>query len=127
GANAVKNASATAASTREARMCWWQALMGAQMIAHILPAAFVADIHFVAASCAPGDAVQQKFALARSPSRLRAHVFGSVVFYDAADVLIGRPVDIRRIAVLHDDPPFSERTRYLCRQYAFARDRTDAG
>jgi hypothetical protein len=65
-----------------------QALVGAQMIAHILPAAFVANVHLVATSSAPSDAVQQKIAMAGSASRFDAHVFGSVVSYDVADFLI---------------------------------------
>jgi hypothetical protein len=35
-----------------------QALVGTQMVTYILPAAFVADVHFVTAPRAPGDAVQ---------------------------------------------------------------------
>ena len=56
-----------------------QALMGAEMVADILPATLVADVHLMAASRAPGDAMQQKLAVARRASGLGAHVFGPVV------------------------------------------------
>src|ERR1051325_3818083 len=81
------------------------------MIAHILSTTLVADIHFVAASPAPGDAMQQKIAVAGSASRLGTHVFGPVVSDDAADHFISRPVDVGGIAVLYDNPPFLDRPR----------------
>ena len=62
--------------------------MRAQVIADIFPAAFVTNVHFVAASCAPSNAVQQKIPVTRSSSRFEAHVFGSVVLDDAADFFI---------------------------------------
>ena len=48
----------------------------------------------MAAACAPGDAVQQKIAIAGSSSCLRAHVFGPIVPYDVADCFESRPVDV---------------------------------
>ena len=42
-----------------------QPLIGAQVIAYVLASALVADEHLVPASGAPGDAVQEKFAVAR--------------------------------------------------------------
>ncbi len=83
-----------------------QALVGAQMVTYILPAALVADVHLVTAPRAPGDAVQQKIAVAGSASRLVAHVFGPIVSYDAADHFVGQPVDVGRIPALHDNSPF---------------------
>lgn len=50
--------------------------------------------------------MQQKIAVAGSPSRLDAHVFGPIVPDDAADLLIGGPIDVGRVPVLDDDPPF---------------------
>lgn len=97
------------------------------MIAHILSATFVANVHLVAAPPAPDDAMQQKLAVAGSTSRLDAHVFGSVVSHDVTDILMGWPVDVRRIPVLHDDPPFIDRPRHLCRRTAFARGGTGPG
>src|SRR4051812_33442192 len=66
-----------------------QAFMRAQVIADILPAAFVTSVHFMAASCAPGDAVQQKIAVTGGSSRLEAHVLSSVVLDNAADFFVG--------------------------------------
>nr|WP_294509843.1 hypothetical protein [uncultured Rhodopila sp.] len=83
-----------------------QTLVGVQMIAYILSAALVADVHLVAASRAPGNAVQQKIAVARSASCLGTHVFGPVVFYYATDHFISRPVDVGWIPTLHDNPSF---------------------
>lgn len=97
------------------------------MIADILPAAFVANVHLVATSSTPSNAVQQNIAIAGSTSRFDAHVFGSVVSYDITDFFISRPVDVGRISVLHDDPPFLNWSRHLSRRAAFARDRTGAG
>ena len=86
-----------------------QPFVGVEMIAHILPTAFVADVHLVPASRTPCDAVQQKIAVARRSSGFDAHVFGPVVSYDVADFFIGRPVDIGGIPILHDNPPILNR------------------
>jgi hypothetical protein len=88
-----------------------QALIGAQMVAYILSPALVADIHLMTAPRAPGDAVQQKIAVAGSASRLGAHVFGPVILYDVANHFISRPVNVGGISVLHDNPPFLDRPR----------------
>ena len=50
--------------------------------------------------------MQEKFAIAGSPSGLGAHVFGPVVSDDGADFFIGRPVNVSGISVFDDDPPF---------------------
>ena len=93
GAKAVRKASATTASS--AAQMYWQAgkpSLGAQMVTYILPAALIADVHLVTAPRAPGDAVQQKIAVAGCAPRLVAHVFRPIVSYDAADHFVGRPV-----------------------------------
>src|SRR4051794_17267231 len=90
-------------------MCWQiEALMRAQVIADIFPAAFITSVHFVAALCAPGDAVQQKIAVTGRSSRFEAHVFSSIVLDNAADFFIAGPVDVGWIPVPHDDPPLLE-------------------
>lgn len=94
---------------------------------NLLAATFVTSVHFVTATPTPGDAMQQKFAVAGSTSRMDAHVFGSVVSHDGPDLLIGWPVDVRRIPVLHDDPPFIDRPRYFCRRTAFVHGGTEPG
>ena len=96
-----------------------QTLMGAEMIAHILPASFVADVHLVTAACAPGDAVQQKIAFTGSSSCLRAQVFGPIVPDDVADCYKSRPVDVGGIPILHDDAPFLDRPGDLSRRQRF--------
>src|SRR6516162_166564 len=96
------------------------------MVAHILPAALITNVHLMAAPCAPGDAVQQKFSVARGSSGLDAHVFGSVVSYDTPDFFISRPVDIGGISVLHDKAPFLHWPWGFHRRSAFAPGRTDA-
>jgi len=88
-----------------------QARVGAQVIADILATPLVADIHLVTTARAPGDAVQQEFAIAGSAARLGAHVFGPVVAHDAADLLIAWPIDVGRIFVLYDDAPFIGKRR----------------
>ena len=81
-----------------------QAFAGAEMIAHILSAALVANVHFVPASRAPDDAVQQKIAVARRASGFGAHVFCPIVSCDGADLFIGRPVDVGGIPILQRRP-----------------------
>src|SRR5580692_5009431 len=105
----------------------WQSLMTPQMIADILSAALVANVHLVTASSAPGDAVQQKFAVSRCSSRLRAHVFGSVVSDNTPDLFKGRPIDVSRISILHDEPPFLHWPRGFCRRYALTRNLAHPG
>src|SRR4051794_41931516 len=101
--------------------------MGAKMIADVLPAALVTDVHFVPASCAPNNAVQQKIAVAGSSSRLGTHIFGSIVSDNTANFFIDRPVDVRRIPILHDDPPFLDRPLGFSRRTNSRRRRPRAG
>jgi hypothetical protein len=54
-----------------------QALIGAKMVANILPAALVADVHLITAACAPGDSVQQKIAVAGSQNHAPRQGFHS--------------------------------------------------
>src|SRR5260370_18556115 len=72
----------------------WLACLGTQVIAYILAAALVADVHLMATSCAPGDAVEQKLAIARRASGFDAHVFGSVISDDGSDFFINWPADL---------------------------------
>ena len=104
-----------------------QSLMRPQMIADILSAALVANVHFVTASGAPRDAVQQKFAVSRCSSCLRAHVFGSVVSDNTSDLFIGRPIDVSWISILHDEPPFLHWPRGFCRRQALAHNLAHPG
>src|SRR5262249_23457656 len=94
----------------------WQTLMRAQVIADVLGASFVADVHLVTASPAPCDPLQQKFAFSRGTPGLFAHVFGSVIADDASDLLVSLPINIRRIAILDDNPPLVDRSRRLGRR-----------
>ena len=57
--------------------------------------------------------MQQKIAVTGAPSRLEAHVFGSVVLDDAADFFVGGPVDVGWIPVPHDDPPLLDGKRHF--------------
>lgn len=97
------------------------------MIANILPAAFVADEHFMSASPAPGDAVQEEFAVARRTSGLDAHIFGSVVSYLSADFFIGRPINVGGISVFHENAPLVYRPPRFGFRSAFANWRVHAG
>src|SRR5258708_28376872 len=83
----------------------WLTFLGTQVIAYILAAALVADVHLMATSCAPGDAVEQKLAIARRASGFDAHVFGSVISDDGSDFFINWPVAIGGVSHFYDEPP----------------------
>src|SRR6185369_361305 len=85
------------------------AVLLAQMVAHVLAAALVAHGHLVPAFAAPGDAVEQRGAVARGASGLVEQILGPVVAQHGLNALEGLPVDECRILVLHDDLPFLER------------------
>src|SRR3954452_2062434 len=104
-----------------------QAFVRAQVIADIFPAAFVTSVHFVAASCAPGNAVQQKIAVTGRSSRLEAHVFSSVVLDNAADFLVDGPVDVGWVPVPHDDPPVLDGKRHFPERAAVTGDAAGTG
>ena len=76
-----------------------------QVIAYVLAAAFVAHDHFVTAFAAPGDAMQQRCAVARDAAALNAQVLGPIVAQHGLDLLEGAPANVGRIFVLHHDPP----------------------
>src|SRR6266404_8576387 len=105
----------------------WLAFLGTQVIAYILAAALVADVHLMATSCAPGDAVEQKLAIARRASGFDAHVFGSVISDDGSDFFINWPVDIGGISIFDDDPPLLNRPRSLLWQGTLPLRRLEAG
>src|SRR3954464_5499771 len=85
------------------------AVLLAQMVAHVLAAALVAHGHLVPAFAAPGDAVEQRGAVARDASGLVDQILGPVVAQHGLNALESLPLDECRIPVLHDDLPFLER------------------
>ena len=93
-----------------------QTLMRSQVIADVLGRALVARVHLVSASSAPCDTGKQQLAITRGAPGLFAHVFGSIVADDDSDLLVGRPIDKGRVAVLYDDPPLIDRLRRFRRR-----------
>src|SRR3974390_474077 len=104
----------------------WLTFLGTQMIAYILAAALVADVHLMTTSCAPGNAVEQELAIARRASGFDAHVFGSGISNDGSDFFIDRPVDIGWISIFNDDPPLLHWSRSLLWQGALPLRRMEA-
>src|SRR5204863_9706248 len=85
------------------------AVLLAQMVAHVLAAALVAHGHLVPAFAAPGDAVEQRGAVARDASGLVDQILGPIVAQHGLNALESLPLDECSILVLHDDRLFLER------------------